>query len=162
MDKLHCFHCTFPIDEDLQMPINYNVETDEYLVTGHFCSLECMKAYNAHLNDSYRNNRFSLISQLYNLYDKNIQLAPPKECLKIYGGNLTIQEFRKKNSKFSNKNLPPLNVLEFQSELNNPLNNFTWLNNSELSSTNQITLERKKPDRNQNTLDKIMNLQTIE
>tara|TARA_B100001094_G_C18191494_1_gene807555 strand:+ start:4442 stop:4930 length:489 start_codon:yes stop_codon:yes gene_type:complete len=162
METLHCYHCTFQIKDIFQMPVSYDIDKNEYEVTGYFCSLECMKAYNAHLNDSYRNNRFSLISQFYDLYDKNIELAPPKECLKIYGGNLTIQEFRKNNSKFSNKNLPPLKVLEFQSELNNPVNNFTWLNNTEMSSTNQVTLERKIPDRNQNTLDKIMNLQTIE
>ena len=156
-----CQHCSQKTTDVYQMPISYNIELQEFLVQGNFCSLECMKSYNAHLNDSFRSNRFSLITQMYDLYDKDIKMAPPKESLQCFGGTMSIEDFRKNNSTYSYKNLPPLKILEFKNESSNQLNNFTWLNNIELS-TNQVALERKKPDKNQFTLDKIMNLQTID
>lgn len=147
----------------LHMPIYLNQTTGEYTVYGNFCSLECMKAYNAHNNDSYKHNRFSLITKMYNLYNTDIQLAPPREALKCFGGNLTINEFRKSNGVFSNLNIPPMTKLSLQTDGDKNLSqvsNFTWLNNNTSNDKKEedTGLYRKAPLKNQNTLDQIMGI----
>lgn len=141
------------------MPVDYDIKTDVYTVYGNYCSLECIKAYNAHTNDSYKHNRFSLITQMYNLYEKNIQLAPPREALKCFGGKLTIDEFRKNNGIFSNINIPPLTKLALQTDGDKNLsfvNNFTWTSN--VNENEETTLIRKSPLKHQNTLEKFVTL----
>ena len=77
-----------------------NLVMDEYQVIGCFCSPECAAAYN---HESFRQHeerlQYSLLNTLYKRFAKGeqipIKLAPPKICLRIFGGNLSIEEFRK-------------------------------------------------------------------
>ena len=66
---------------------------------GNFCSPECAAAYNFDNFDGEEVwERYSLLNFLYKkMYNTNnlkIKLAGPRETLKIFGGNLTIKEFR--------------------------------------------------------------------
>jgi hypothetical protein len=118
-----------------------------------------MKAYNAHSNDSFKHNRFSLITQMYDLYDMEVKIAPPRECLKCFGGTLSIEEFRIRNGEFSNLNIPPMTKLELQidGEKNlNQISNFTWTNNKTDEETQGLS--RKAPLKTQGTLDHIMGI----
>jgi len=80
----------------IQLPENYYNET--FYCIGNFCSFNCVKSYNLDLNDTLKWNREGLIHLLYNLtYNeyKEISYAPHWLTLEEYGGNLTIDEFRK-------------------------------------------------------------------
>lgn len=75
-----------------------------YHVTGCFCSFNCALAYNLYyLKDSKIHQRKSLIYKLYReMYeigpDEIIEIkeAPPKEILDDFGGNMTIDVFRRR------------------------------------------------------------------
>lgn len=65
---------------------------------GHFCSWNCKKKYNLELNDSLIWKRDSLINLEYFLtYGNYIDITPAPHwmCLEEYGGNMSLEEFRK-------------------------------------------------------------------
>ena len=74
-----------------------------YYVTGCFCSFNCALAYNLYyLKDSKIHHRKSLTYKLYReLYGLSsediieIKEAPPKEILEDFGGNMSIDVFRR-------------------------------------------------------------------
>lgn len=162
MEELWCFHCSHVCKECFAMPIQFDREKNIYTVYGNFCCIECMKAYNAHSNDSFKHNRFSLITQMYDLYSKDVKIAPPREALQCFGGTLSIEEFRKRNGDFSNLNIPPMTKLELQidGEKNlNQISNFTWSNNTKTEEEPQAQgLMRKAPLKTQGTLEHIMGI----
>ena len=74
-------------------------DTGEYIeVTGNFCSPECATAYLFDIRqDSH--TRWEQLSLLYRLYGSacngNIHPAPSRVVLRLFGGNLSIEEYRR-------------------------------------------------------------------
>jgi len=91
-----CFWCchTFT-NRPVVLPIR---DTGEYLqVTGNFCSPECASAYLFDMRqDSH--TRWEQLALLYRVYaescDGKIHPAPSRNILTLFGGNLSIQEYR--------------------------------------------------------------------
>jgi hypothetical protein len=158
MQVLFCFHCCHKIEGAiLHMPIEF--KNNEFLSEGNFCSIACMKTYNLALNDSFKNKRFMYINVLANNIHGTLinNFAPRKEELSIFGGNLSISEFRKHTKKhISIKTIPPMKVVK-----NNIESDFTLIrgHNKPQDINNNIKLERKKPLNNsQNTLESTMGI----
>lgn len=81
---------------------------DKYLnktfyIIGWFCSINCALSYNLKLNDNKINERINLLYYLYEIHNEKIIPAPNILLLKKYGGDLSIEEFRKLN-KDNDKN----------------------------------------------------------
>lgn len=104
-----CFHCCHTFDtEPLHLPISYNKETNKFVTEGRFCSWQCMKSYNLQMNDFLKNNRFELIQFMYKKYTGNnnlISFAPKREQLQLFGGTMSIQEFRKHSTPMLHYNI---------------------------------------------------------
>jgi hypothetical protein len=91
-----CFWCchTFT-NRPVVLPIR---DTGEYLqVTGNFCCPECAAAYLFDIKqDSH--TRWEQFALLYRVYGEacqgKINPAPPKNILKLFGGNLNITQYR--------------------------------------------------------------------
>ena len=96
-----CWWCCHPwtLKEPLHLPWDYDDKRQTFKTTGNFCSWECMKAFSI---DKYGINR----GGLYNSYATHmrkkmdgkltlITTAPSKWNLKIFGGTMDIDEFRK-------------------------------------------------------------------
>lgn len=103
-----CFWCchTF-ISIPVFMPIN--LHNGIYKVKGCFCSFECCYSY---MDDKYRDNIY-LLNYMYKDFTKkigsfkdNIKKAPPRESLNMFGGPMTIEDFRKSNSEYSIRPFP--------------------------------------------------------
>lgn len=118
-----CWHCTYNFNTPpIGIPDKYI--NDIYYLYGNFCSYNCALAYlynnneivNGKLINDILFNRVQLLYMLF--YESNdninnniiIKKAPPKLCLKDYGGDLTIEEYR--NNFFDNNNyevyMPPI------------------------------------------------------
>jgi hypothetical protein len=68
------------------------------LVEGFFCSFNCSAAYNFDKSYPDKWERYSLLHLLYKkTYDnfKKILLSPPKEVLQVFGGHMSIDEYRR-------------------------------------------------------------------
>lgn len=91
-----CFWCCHSFDNrPVVLPIR---DTGEYLqVMGNFCSPECSCAYLFDMRqDSH--TRWEQLALLYRVYGEacggKIHPAPSRNVLKLFGGNLTIAEYR--------------------------------------------------------------------
>ena len=117
---LCCWWCCHKFDTvPLGLPERYL--NDTFYLYGCFCSFNCAQAYNLNTNEHKIWERYSLLNFLKkkicdnnNIEYKNFDFicpAPPRQALNIFGGIMTIEEFR--NSMFIltktyNYILPPM------------------------------------------------------
>ena len=93
-----CWYCCHPFEgQPLPMPINHDDKRDVFHVMGTFCSWPCIKAYNSD-SSSYMK---SVISNYITLFHKRctgqlrgIRSAPPRQALRVFGGAMSIEQFR--------------------------------------------------------------------
>lgn len=133
---------------------------NKFHVFGCFCSYECAMAYNNDINDYKVWERNSLIKLLCKKIYENkyeIKCAPPRQTLKIFGGILNIEEFRKNNINSQKKEyryiLPPMISMV-------PYIETCLLDNKKKNiDNNTLVLKRSKPLPNaKNSLHKTMKL----
>lgn len=174
---IHCFWCCHPFEtKPCGLPLEYKNET--YHVYGCFCSPECAAAYN--FNDfqdtDKRWERYSLLNRLYKkreLPNSKIKLAPPRQTLQIFGGPLSIIQFRKTLETYDKTyvlNFPPMTSINVQQEQVNfdtsqfnkkDMSLFIPVDHDRISEASEnLKLKRKKPiSETTNTLENCMNLQ---
>jgi hypothetical protein len=173
--NIHCWWCCHQFNNTpCCLPEYY--KKDKFYVSGCFCSFNCTASYNFSKNDDNMWERFSLLNLMYKkLYNKKfvkISLAPPRETLKIFGGYLSIEEFREnllKNDKTYNVIKPPLISIipkieeNISNTVKNIKNNYPLINENILNKTqNTLKLKRNKPVTNpNNTLQSFMDLKII-
>jgi hypothetical protein len=81
----------------LHLPYKYDDRRDLFTTTGEFCSWECMKAFALDMNTSRSGEIQSFIAVMRRkTFGKYMVLkaAPKRQALKIFGGPLSIEEFR--------------------------------------------------------------------
>tara|TARA_B100001094_G_scaffold332913_1_gene407275 strand:- start:2684 stop:3439 length:756 start_codon:yes stop_codon:yes gene_type:complete len=142
-----CWNCCHPfLNTIIGLPIKY---IDEVFYTyGNFCSLECASRYcfDTLTNDSAE--IYSIIN-LYNIIvnkkNNKIKCAPHKLTLDIFGGALSIKEYRKSfdTSDTYNITIPPIIQLNTQISLpekNKHFNkeNFKIYRQKEINNSNNI------------------------
>jgi len=170
--SIYCWWCCHPFEgPPCALPCDYS--NNVFKVWGVFCSPECAAAYN--FNDIHSGydlwERYSLLNYLYRkIYNNNnikIKLAPPKQTLKIFGGNLSIKEFRIQNTNYNNIYkiiMPPLISITPIQELTGIDNGYSSKNEKkvfmiekEKIGDSNLKLQRSKPFNNsKNTLEKCM------
>ena len=124
---IYCYWCCHQFNNTpCALPIRYN--NKRFIVYGCYCSPECAAAYN--FNDLQAGEeiweRYSLLNLLYKrIYDNSehlIKLAPPRQVLSCFGGNLSIEEFRNVNKNYNktyNIVMPPMiSIIPQQEEMN--------------------------------------------
>jgi hypothetical protein len=124
----NCFWCCHTIDNHIvySMPYNYDAINDNYYVFGSFCSLQCANAYNFSVHGSSDkvweiNSWIQMLAKRYG-FTNTIRPAPSRYLLKMFGGNLTIDEFRDahlKSDKTYILNIPPMISINSSSEILN-------------------------------------------
>ena len=172
--NIHCWWCCHKF-EGIPCALPEFYKKDKFYVNGCFCSFNCTASYNFSKNDDAMWERYSLLNLMYKkMYKKNfvkINLAPPRETLKMFGGYLSIEEFREysiKNDKtFQVINPPLISIIpKIEENINiskNAKNNNQSINESILAKTqNSLKLKRNKPITNPNsTLQSFMDLKII-
>lgn len=97
---VHCFWCCYPF-RNIPIAIPYKKIENTFYGRGNFCSFECAHRFIVETiqNDVERQRVRVLLHHLRSLMIpdqglKQIPLAPPRETLNIFGGNLSIDDFR--------------------------------------------------------------------
>jgi hypothetical protein len=147
-----CWWCSYNFD-CMPSVIPEKYSDDTYHVFGCFCSYNCASAYNLSLNDYKVWERYSLIKMLYfKIYNKDVEIvvAPQRECLKKFGGIMTIEEFRRsslKNDKEYRVVMPPMKsivpIIEESSKNSMIFKGIKAANNS--LNNEGLVLQRNKP-----------------
>jgi hypothetical protein len=104
-----CWHCCHTFTEPpVGVPTRYNDKLDHFTLVGNFCSLDCASTYmtEAHCSAMQRSWFVLLARRLMkgtkwqqwfqpNPRFRGFNHAPPRIALKMFGGPLSIEEFRK-------------------------------------------------------------------
>jgi hypothetical protein len=106
----HCWWCSHSFDTvPVGLPNKYCPKQKKFYLYGCFCSFNCAHSYNLDIKDYKVWERYSLLNYIKKIIYTNVNntdnlikpiiSAPPKEVLKVYGGELSIEEYR--NSSIS-------------------------------------------------------------
>ena len=154
-EKQLCWNCFKCLDKQfISLPHDYI--NDIFYTNGNFCSYSCGLRY---LMDNYSgNDLWTKVSLLHIYYRFNtgscskIKPVPNKKCLKIFGGNLTHEEYHSNNNNFSvDIFVPPIL----------PINNIEYSHENKKNNKKNNTdyrLYRKKPIKNKNNIYDTMQL----
>ena len=134
-----CWNCCHSFNEHtFGIPMKYIHGI--FYIYGDFCSLGCAARY-AH--DELKDYDFSEIFSLITLYSNTIynkkeqvKIAPHRLLLKIFGGNLTIDEYRTNKTSNYDIRIPP--ILPIKHLVNQYETN-------QMTNKNMLKLYRKKP-----------------
>jgi hypothetical protein len=168
--NIYCWHCCHPFKTSpVSIPIRYI--DDIFHVYGVFCSYNCAAAYNLNSNDYNKNERHQLLSLMYSkLYNTNsfveINPAPPKEILQIFGGNVTIDNYRKnfltKQKEFKLIKPPLISIIPQVEETRRKYkkkDDYIPINQTMVDNmNNNLRLKRNKNTSGKNTLIELMGL----
>jgi len=100
---LCCWWCCHPWEgREVHAPYKYDSLRKQFSTKGRFCSFECAKAWIIDWSGPRYGEMLSFMA-LYrkHVFGKSVSCypAPKRECLKMFGGPLTIEEFRKSASR---------------------------------------------------------------
>lgn len=171
--NIYCWWCCHPFkDTPVQIPFRY--KKDKFEGSGCFCSYNCASAYNISNLGKVSNEiiceRNSLLHLMYKKLNKvkhvEIKPAPPKEILQIFGGIISIDEYRKNNvtNEFIFKiNVPPLMSIIPQVEITTSFkSNTSYLPINEkrikVAQSNNKAKITQYLSETKNTVDKYMNI----
>lgn len=109
----------------MALPVSQNPKTKQYTITGIFCSWSCAKAYNfcSGLGGNASNRASLMLSIRLKVFgDKSlINMAPPRSALKVFGGFMTIDEFRRTSNRANViAHHPPFLVLPCEYHIHEP------------------------------------------
>lgn len=128
----------------IPISLPYKYSNNMFHSYGVFCSFNCAAAYNFNTNDYNCYERYALLNLLYQKITKSktpsrINLAGPKELLKIFGGCLSIESYRRNNvtnEKSYKLVMPP--IMSIMPQVEEHINYMT-------NNKNDYRLKRKKP-----------------
>ena len=132
-----CFHCCHPFDgTGIPLPCRY--VNGKFYVKNVYCSWNCLKAANLAMVDSNKYHRSSLIQLMYykmHNVQNNIKPAPPREALKVFGGTLSIDDFRSSSELCLQAIFPPLENINPSVEKSV---NFSWVKQSDANKNFEL------------------------
>jgi len=97
--ELVCWWCVHSLPQRpcIHLPVRYDEKRNIFTTQGNFCSWACAKAYALDMGTS-RSGEIQMILAMMRRrsYGKYIPLfpAPRRQALRIFGGTMTIEEFR--------------------------------------------------------------------
>lgn len=122
-----CFWCCHDITTfSCSLPIYYNHLKGYFTVYGTFCSFQCASAYNFSIHCKsdrvwYINSLINMLASRYG-YKEKIRPAPSRYVLEMFGGPMTIDEFRQAHLDFEKShiiNIPPMITINSSNEILN-------------------------------------------
>lgn len=151
-----CWHCCHKFNS-MPCGIPHSYEDGIFNILGVFCSFNCALTYNydSKINENDIQERESLLYMMYkkinNVKEIDLPYAPEKQTLKMFGGLLTIEEFRKNQNVYSMVYPPMLSIIPQLEEIK-ILENVTDKKNLILN------MGEKNKKKNKNTLDSLFKM----
>ena len=109
-DWVCCWWCCNGFDTpSFSIPSEYNERRDRYTLFGIFCSPACGKAYMIKERGGDMGLRAHWFSRLLSRHYKIkgvVHAAPPRQALRMFGGPMSIEEFRS-GSQSVRQSVPP-------------------------------------------------------
>lgn len=109
--KICCFWCCHPFDHrPIGMPVRHIKMKERYFLQGVYCSWACVNAANRDQKDFRMVQRSGMIYELARRWHgvSARRTAPPRLALKMFGGTMSIEEFRSPPEKEYVVQTPPV------------------------------------------------------
>jgi hypothetical protein len=154
-----CHHCAHPFDGiPVMLPTMRCAVSKRFEVHGVFCSFNCAKRRAIDMNKPRSLEICALVSDFYKCIigvRERVIAAPPKIALKVFGGTMTIEEFRSPSLQ-----LPPRHTPNDRKIIVNELQKNCWPQLAKLHVINEqaVVDERilgPRPRRITNRLDRV-------
>ena len=165
-----CWHCCHTFDtKPIPLPTKYDEYRDIFFITGNFCSWECVKAFA--IGEKKTSTEMDVMNiTLMRKRSENVLThivpAPSRFRLKMFGGDLSIEQFRNVPSNIRHVTLPKNMCFQpsrdHTIDISAPsLQKDADINFSTIQKTTEtLRLKRSKPLKNvKNTLESTMGLQ---
>lgn len=159
--EIACWHCCHQFDNTPWF-LPEKFQDNKYFVLGCFCSPNCALAYNIILNDSKTNERNSLLKNLYITITascNDISVAPAKECLKLFGGHVSIEKYRESfycDDREYKVHMPPFVPINVYIEEKS--SDFEHIETNKFAANDGVTLNRRIKPQHKATLFDTMGL----
>lgn len=159
---IHCWWCchpfnTMPIPFPVKISKNYDTGEQMFYVKGCFCSFNCAKSWGCYTGDGRHFLLFSLFNKMNTSggYHK-IKRAPNRYLLDIFGGPLSIEEFRSNFDDSVKYELLPIPVISIKQSLE--VDNHTPINS--ISQPSGLSIPKKEDFKvlEKNTLEHLMSM----
>lgn len=162
-DSIWCWWCCHPFQtKSLKCPVHYRGNNFECV--GNFCSPECTAAFILESGEKY-GDKYEEMELLHSMLKstERIKPAPSRESLNVFGGDLSIEEFRKSQNKCVVIYPPMVSLKLHMDEVPNnekEPNEFLNINSLVIDPNVQDTKKKKtrKTTKKMNTLDKYVDL----
>lgn len=153
-----CWHCAHSFEEPpVYIPEKITpIDNDKHVfsVYGNFCSFPCAKAYLMEHHCFDTSKQLMLLNKIaidsYNVIPPFMQ-APPRICLKMFGGTMSITEFRQSHQKANvTCRLPPfvgsqmIIQTDLAASLNLPVVNTDDIDTPNIVPSNKDTSAQKR------------------
>jgi hypothetical protein len=159
--NIKCNWCLHNCDDKVTH-LPFNISNGVFNMYGNFCCPECAASFNFNeLNDDLIWERYALLNYVYNENNSKYNIAPSRLILDIFGGPLSINEFREiiNTNKNINTILPPLYIIKPQIEITKNEDIYIPLNINRVNKyTKDLKLKKKNDVPLENTLNSCMNL----
>lgn len=162
-----CWHCCHPFEgEPLKLPYKYDELRNKFSTAGYFCSWGCMKTYNLVKNGVNRGgiiaaNIVVMRKKMFGIVGP-IKAAPDSHALKVFGGTLSIEEFRSYGTKDTGQVIQRFESVEEKPTLVKTIreDQTRLFQITESKGTNEpLRLKRPKPlKRDENNLEKMLGI----
>lgn len=162
----NCYWCCHNIKEHIfGMPTKYNSLNDTYMIYGAFCSLQCANAYNFSVHSGTDkvweiNSFIQMLGKNYG-FKEHIRPAPSRYLLKLFNGNMSIEEFRNSHIKYDKAyllNIQPMISLSTSHEIINTSYLKNVIENINYTKQKQTNNAPIKKNVSKNTIDSKLNL----
>jgi len=169
--NIACWNCCHKFDNfPAYCPTNYNSKTKMFKTFGCFCSFNCVRRYVRNSKDTgYKNLDESLIAFLYKSMTgitQVIKMAANKECLNLFGGPFTIEQYRENFTNLTEYNLthfPLIHTVQQilqKKNIKQPIQEIIVLSEKRVEEAKKRLLNLKKSELKENN-DSSMNLEEI-
>jgi len=176
-----CWYCCHPFPgQPLPLPFKHDDRRDVFHVMGTFCSWACMKAYNRDSSSYMKSVTATYITLFHRRCTgelRGVRSAPPRVALRVFGGHMSIEEFRAASGKpLEYCMLPPRMIVHEQAiqevDLSQPVRKHKQqpapdlravVNFKDVSTKNEtLRLKRPKPlQNNRNLLERTMGIAPV-
>lgn len=149
-----CWWCCHPYETQTRhLPFKYDSNLKQFKTMGNFCSWSCVKAYNLDKGGckygEIQSYIVMMIRQARGKYE-SYPYAPKREALKVFGGKLSIEEFRRCRE-------PPFIKMPNEIYIECVSNAYVMKKDDALQDETGLKLRREKPlKRNESSLEKAL------
>jgi len=160
-----CWWCCHSIEgTPLQMPYSYDNLRNRFATAGYFCSWSCVKAYAV---DKYGTGEICgniglMRKKMFGVnISQTIKKAPNRQRLQMFGGDMTIEEFRANCSNETYQYIKEVETVDIPTRVIPLISNNKKLDEikNASGSNDTLRLKRTKPlKRDQNNLETALGL----